>query len=95
MAHRDFLIRYSNGFKRHVSRQELASMSHLIQLGPREYLSPNLQHSLEETNGPHYLAGQFTIELKGQRETERMETPRGMLRRLEAMGFQPNVLQVQ
>lgn len=88
MAHRDFLIRYSNGFKRHISRQERDLLSaSLEQIGPREYFSKaNLQASLEQTNSPAYFPGLFTIEFKQRRYSERMETPKGMVERLTNSG---------
>lgn len=88
MAHRDFLIRYSNGFKRHISRQERDLLStSLQQIGPREYLSKtSLQASLEQTNGPAYLAGFFIFEHKGKKALELLESPRGMVERLEKTG---------
>lgn len=87
MAHREYLIHYSNGFKRHVSRQERDLLGDLQQLGPREYLSKaSLQSSIEQTNGPHYLAGSFIFDLKGKKSTERMESTIGMVERLTNSG---------
>lgn len=82
-----FTIRYPNGIKRHVNRQELTLLSEsLTQTGPHEYSASNLQASLEQTNGPSYLAGLFTIEFKQKRRSERLETPRAMIERLTNSG---------
>ena len=91
MAHHDYLIRYSNGFKRHVSRQERdLLLASLQQIGPREYLSnASLQITIEQTNGPCYLEGQFIFELKGRKQRDLMQTERGLLKQLESMGWQP------
>jgi hypothetical protein len=82
-----FTIHYPNGIKRHVNRHELALLSDsLTQTGPHEYSAASLQASIEQTNGPAYLAGLFTIELKDKRRLERLETPKGMISRLERAG---------
>lgn len=85
MAHHDFLIRYSNGFKRHVSKQERDILSaSLQQTGPREYLSTaNLQVSLEQATGPSFLPGQFIWEFKGKKRRELLQTVQGMVRQYE------------
>lgn len=84
MARHRYLIKYSNGIKRHVSRQELDTLSSLEQIGPREYLSKSsLQTSIEETTGPCYLPGTFIFELKGKKHMESMESVRGLVRRLK------------
>jgi hypothetical protein len=85
MAHRDYLIRYSNGFKRHVSREERDILIDSLQpIGPREYLSrANLQVSLEEANGPSFLFGKFIFELRGKKRVELMQSPQGLVRQLE------------
>jgi hypothetical protein len=84
MAHREYLIHYPNGLKQHVSRVELAAMNGLERIGNKAYRAPAA--SLEQTNGPAYLAGLFTIEFRGKRHKERMETERGMIVRLERAG---------
>lgn len=79
-----FTIRYPNGIKRHVNKRELALLSEsLTQVGPHEYCAASLKTHLEDATGPNYLSGQFTIEFKQKRFTERLETPKGMIMRLE------------
>lgn len=82
MARHNFLIRYSNGFKRHVSRTERDILTDsLQQIGPREYLSKDsLQFSAEQLNGPSYLPGVFSFELKGKRHRELMQSVQGLVR---------------
>ena len=85
LAHREYLIRYSNGFKRHVSHAELLALDGLRQIGPREYFSQTLQHSLhitQELSGPNYLAGAWIVELNGKKYKDLPETVRGMVQRL-------------
>lgn len=88
MAHRDFLIRYSNGFKRHVSKNDLDLLgASLTKIGPREYLcSMSIQGDLEHTAGPNFLQGQFIIQyprrLGWHQKHERLETPKGLVERM-------------
>lgn len=86
MAHNDFLIRYSNGFKRHISRAERDILiDSLEQTGPREYLSKaNLQTSIEETRGPSFLPGRFKFEYRGKTRTELMQSVKGLVRDMES-----------
>ena len=97
MAHNDYLIRYSNGFKRHVSRAERdLLLAFLQQVGPREYLcSVSLQSDLEQTSGPDFLPGQFTIEYPlrygRRRESERLQTVKRMVLDLRQRGFSQEV----
>lgn len=88
MAHREYLIRYSNGFKRHVSKTDLDLLGSAIQqVGPREYLcTVSLQMDLEQTNGPHYLSGSFIFEHGGQRTRDLMESTIGMISRYRKNG---------
>jgi hypothetical protein len=87
MPSSQYLIVYPNGIKRHVTRQELALLSgSLTQTGPHEYSAASLQASIEQTNGPHYLAGSFIFEHKGKKTRELLESPRGMVERLERNG---------
>lgn len=82
-----FTIRYPNGIKRHVDRHELALLSgSLTQTGPHEFNATSLQASLEQTNGPAYLTGSFIFEHKGKKTHELLESPRGMVERLEKAG---------
>jgi hypothetical protein len=92
MAHRNYLIHYPNGFKRHVSSVELATHSGLEQIGPKEYRASSLQTSIEQTNGPSYLAGQFIIQRGTQREYERLQTPKGQIEQLERMGWKAQIM---
>ena len=84
MAHHDYLIRYCNGFKRHVSRQERDILSaSLKQIGPREYLcTANLQTNLEEISAPSFLAGRFIFEHNGKKRVELMQSVQGLVRQL-------------
>jgi len=83
-----FTIHYPNGIKRHINRQELTLLSgSLTQTGPHEYSAASLQANLAEANGPAYLPGSFIIELRGQRERERLQTSKGQIQQLEAMGW--------
>lgn len=96
MAHRNFLIRYSNGFKRHVSKADLDLLGKkAVQVGPREYLCDSLQTDLEQTTGPNFLEGQFMIEYPlrygRRRERERLETVKRMLAQLAQRGFRSEV----
>lgn len=59
-------------------------MSGLVQIGAKEYSAPAA--SIEQANGPHYLAGSFIFELKGKKQRELMESTRGMVERLEKAG---------
>jgi hypothetical protein len=85
MAHHDFLIRYSNGFKRHVSKADRDILiGSLQQLGPREYLSKSsIQVSNEQLAGPSFLAGQFIWEFKGKKRRELMQSVQGLVRQME------------
>lgn len=85
MAHREYLIRYSNGFKRHISKQDRDILSaSLRQIGPREYLcTASLQTSIEQSKGPSFLAGRFIFELKGKKRRELLQSVSGMVRELQ------------
>jgi len=85
MAHRDYLIRYSNGFKRYVSRADRDILiASLQQVGPREYLSKeNLHVSNQQLTGPSFLAGRFIFELKGKKRFELMQSVQGLVRQFE------------
>jgi hypothetical protein len=84
MARHRFLIRYSNGFKRHVSKQERDILSaSLQQVGPREYLcTASIQQDLEQSSGPSFLSGRFIFEHKGKKKLELMQSVSGMVREL-------------
>jgi hypothetical protein len=84
MAHREYLIHYPNGLKQHVSRVELAAMNGLERIGNKAYRAPAA--SLEQTSGPAYLAGSFYWQHKGKKTHELLESPRGMVERLEKCG---------
>jgi hypothetical protein len=87
MAHRQYLIHYSNGMKRHVSREERDLLT-LEQIGPREYRSKtDLSENFEQVNAPHYLPGLFTVEFNGKRQQERLQTERGLIEQLERQGL--------
>jgi hypothetical protein len=85
MAHRDYLIRYSNGFKRHISKSERDLLGPTLQqIGPREYLcAVSLESDLERTSGPNFLPGSFVFEHQGKKRHERMESTIGMVNRLQ------------
>jgi hypothetical protein len=90
MAHHDYLIRYSNGFKRHVSKADIDLLgADARKVGPREYFcNVSIQKEQEITSGPNYLDLELVFEYPPDREYEREQTPRGMIARLEEMGFQ-------
>ena len=79
------MIRYSNGFKRHVSKQERDILSaSLQQVGPREYLcTASIQQDLEQSSGPSFLPGRFIFEHKGKKKLELMQSVSGMVRQLQ------------
>lgn len=84
-----FTVHYPNGIKRHINKSERDLLgASLVQIRPREYLSASLALNLQQAHGPNYLTGFFIWELAGQREEERMQTPKGQIERLEAMGWQ-------
>lgn len=89
MAHRSYLIRYSNGFKRHISKSELDLLgTKARQVGPREYFcTVSIRHEQEITAGPNYLDLQVVFDYPPDRSYEREQTPRGMLARLTEMGW--------
>lgn len=89
MARHRYLIRFPNGFSRHISSTELATHSGLEKIGPREYFAPSLQESLSATKGPNYLAGLFLWQLADLLEYERLQTSKGQIEQLEAMGWKP------
>jgi hypothetical protein len=92
MSRQNLLIRYSNGFKRHVSKTDLDLLGETVkQIGPREYLSTvSFQTDLDMTSGPNFLSGRFVIEyprrLGGGQVIERLETTKGMIGRLTRAG---------
>lgn len=93
MAHRKYLIHYPNGFKRHVSQQELAALTGLTPIGRREYRAASLVENLHEATGPHVLPGHFiVIDSKGKKHKDLLITARGMVERLEKAGV---ILQAQ
>lgn len=64
----------------------------LIQTGRRAYLSTaSLQESIQQSNGPNYLAGLFLWRLGELLEYERMQTSKGQIQQLEAMGWKAMV----
>jgi|HubBroStandDraft_2_1064218.scaffolds.fasta_scaffold673062_1 hypothetical protein len=89
MASNRYLIRYSNGFKQHISRAERdIRIGTLEQRGPREYLSKiPFQAAIEQSTGPDYLPGAFIFEHAGHREPERLQTTKALILQLERMGF--------
>lgn len=88
MANNSYLILYPNGIKRHISRAELATLSGLVQIGPKEYKASSLETNLAESTGPDYLSGAFIIERDGQREHERLQTSKGQLAQLKSRGWE-------
>lgn len=85
-----YLIVYPNGIKRHISRTELATLDGLKQTGPREYAATYTyaETLIEQTNGPNYLELALVFDYPPDREYEREQTPKGMIARLEAMGWE-------
>lgn len=89
MAHRNYLIRYANGFKRHASQAEIDLLgSDAAKVGPREYFCDSYATDRKRTEGPHFLPGTFKVEyperLGGKTIRERMESTIGMVTRLRA-----------
>jgi hypothetical protein len=83
-----FTIHYPNGIKRHVNRQERdLLLSSLTQVAPHVYTSPYFSGALKLASGPNYLDLELVFEYPPDRDYEREETPRGMLARIEKMGF--------
>lgn len=83
-----FTIHYPNGMKRHVNRLERDLLaSSLTQIAPREYCAISLSRDIQATSGPNYLGLELVFEYPPDREYEREQTPRGMITRLEQMGF--------
>lgn len=84
-----FTVRYPNGIKRHINKRELDLLgASLRQTGPKEYSAASLRSDLKEASGPNFLDLELIFERKGQqRDFEREQTPRGMIARLEQMGF--------
>lgn len=79
-----FTIRYPNGIKRHINKSELAILSDsLQQIGPHEYRAASLQHTIEQSSQPSFLAGTFIFELKGKKRRELMQSVSGMVRELQ------------
>lgn len=88
MGHRDFLIRYSNGYKRHVSKSDLLELpaDTLTQTGARAYFC-TVSLTIEPTAGPNFLDLQVVFERENVRIYERERTVRGMIQRIQDMGF--------
>jgi len=84
-----FTVRYPNGIKRHINKRELDLLgASLRKIGPKEYFASSLYRDLKEASGPNFLDLELIFERKGkQRDYEREQTPRGMIARLEQMGF--------
>lgn len=83
-----FTVRYPNGIKRHINKRELDLLgASLSKIGPKEYSAASLFQDLKEASGPNFLDLELIFERKGQLSHEREQTPRGMIARLEQMGF--------
>ena len=100
MAQRKYLILYKDGSKRHVDREVRDSMMlchELEQVGHNRYrctLPVRTLHSFAELSSlsfqsspiRRFIEGRFTIERKGRRWTELLETPEALAYRLERQG---------
>lgn len=89
MARHRYLIVYPNGIKRHVNRLERDLLaSSLTQIAPHEYRAESLSQDLQQSTGPDFLEGHFTIEYPQRygkrRVNERLETPKRMTIRLSS-----------
>ena len=83
-----FTVRYPNGIKRHINKRELYLLgASLRKTGPKEYSAASLSCDLREASGPNFLDLELIFERKGKQDHEREQTPRGMIARLEQMGF--------
>jgi|HubBroStandDraft_4_1064222.scaffolds.fasta_scaffold00050_16 hypothetical protein len=84
LPHRNYLIRYPNGFKRHASRQEILLLgSSLEQTGPREYQAKTMAMDGARTE-PDYYRGLFIFEdPRHKRHTERLESSEALALRLQ------------
>jgi len=83
-----FTVHYPNGIKRHINRRERDLLaSTLTQTAPREYRASSLSHDISATSGPNYLGLEVVFDYPPDREYEREQTVRGMIARLEQMGF--------
>jgi len=88
MAHRNYLIRYSNGFKEHISHADLLARTGLVKVGHRAYLSTvSIQEGILQSSGPNYLPGLFLWQLAELLEYERLQTSKGQIQQLEKMGW--------
>ncbi len=89
MAHRSYLVHYPNGFKRHVSQQEILLLGRSIeQTGPKEYLAKTMVVDGARTE-PDYYPGSFIFEFKQRRFSECMESSEAQILRLQ----QQNLIQ--
>jgi hypothetical protein len=88
MARHRYLIIYPNGIRRHVNRLERDLLaSSLTQIAPREYRMPSLSSDIQLTSGSNYLDLELVFEYPPKRVYEREQTLKGMIARLQQMGF--------
>jgi len=83
-----FTVHYPNGIKRHINRKERdLLLSSLTQIAPHVYTSTYFSGHLKLTSGPNFLDLELIFDYPPDREYEREQTPKGMVARLEQMGF--------
>lgn len=92
-----FTVHYPNGIKRHVNKKELDLLSEsLLEVAPRTFFcgSDSLLKEMKRVraqreflSGPSFLDLLLIFQYLAEREYEREPTPRGVIARLEQMGF--------